>query len=103
MRATSPGTNGPGSQPRRTRCRRSLKPTSTCCGKTSANCRSPSPSDPARGDLTHYAERIETLRQNRLADSTSNIPGIFWFILIAFVAATSFLAGREAPSASARR
>ena len=26
-------------------------------------------SDPARGDLTHYAERIETLRQTRLADS----------------------------------
>ena len=53
-------------------------------------------SDPARGDLTHYAERIETLRQTRLADSTSNIPGIFWIILLAFVAATSFLAGREA-------
>jgi Protein of unknown function (DUF4239) len=55
------------------------------------------PSDPARGDLTSYAERIETLRQNRLADSTSDIPGIFWVILMAFVAATSFLAGREAP------
>ena len=54
-------------------------------------------SDPARGDLTHYAERIETLRQTRLADSTSNIPGIFWLILVVFVAATSFLAGREAP------
>jgi hypothetical protein len=55
------------------------------------------PSDPARGGLTNYAERIETLRQNRLADSTSNIPGIFWSILVTFVAATSFLAGREAP------
>jgi hypothetical protein len=55
------------------------------------------PSDAARGDLTNYAERIETLRQTRLADSTSDIPGIFWIILVTFVAATSFLAGREAP------
>ena len=27
--------------------------------------------------------------------STSNIPGIFWLILVVFVAVTSFLAGRE--------
>ena len=53
--------------------------------------------DPSRMDLTQYAARIENLRQSRLADSSSNIPGIFWLILLAFVAATSFLAGREAP------
>ena len=51
--------------------------------------------DPRRGDLTAYAARIESLRQSRLSDSASNIPGIFWLILVAFVAVVSFLAGRE--------
>lgn len=51
--------------------------------------------DPRRGDLLPYAARIESLRQSRLADSSSNIPGIFWLILVAFVAVASFLAGRE--------
>jgi hypothetical protein len=51
--------------------------------------------DPRRGDLTVYASRIESLRQSRLSDSASNIPGIFWLILVAFVAVVSFLAGRE--------
>ena len=55
------------------------------------------PTDPARGDLTVYAARIESLRQSRLTNSVSNIPGIFWLILLAFVAVTSFLSGRETP------
>ena len=55
------------------------------------------PTDPRRGDLSVYAGRIESLRQSRLTDSTSNIPGIFWLILLAFVAVTSFLSGRETP------
>jgi hypothetical protein len=54
-------------------------------------------SDPGRADLALYTARIETLRQSRLADSTSNIPSIFWLVLMAFVSASSFLAGRESP------
>lgn len=53
------------------------------------------PTDPRRPDLSRYAAQIESLRQSRLADSTSNIPGIFWLILVTFVSATSFFAGRE--------
>lgn len=53
------------------------------------------PTDPRRPDLSLYAQKIDALRQSRLANSTSNIPGAFWFILIAFVAVASFLAGRE--------
>ncbi len=53
------------------------------------------PADARRADLTRYADQIETRRQSRLADSTSDIPGVFWLILIAFVALASFLAGRE--------
>lgn len=59
--------------------------------------RSLDPSDPARGDLARSAERIEILRASRLANSTSNIPQVFWLILMTFVAAASFFAGREAP------
>ena len=55
------------------------------------------PTDPRRGDLSVHAGRIESLRQLRLANSTSNIPGIFWLILLAFVAVASFLSGRETP------
>jgi hypothetical protein len=55
------------------------------------------PVDQRRADLSLYAQRIEFLRQSRLADSTSNIPGIFWLILVAYVGATSFIAGRESP------
>ena len=55
------------------------------------------PINPRRGDLSVYAGRIESLRQSRLADSTTNIPGIFWLILVSFVAVTSFLSGRETP------
>jgi hypothetical protein len=54
------------------------------------------PTEPRRVDLALYVRRIESLRQSRLADSTSNIPNIFWLILVAFLAAASFLAGREA-------
>jgi hypothetical protein len=53
--------------------------------------------DVRRSDLTPYAARIESLRQSRLAGSSSNIPSIFWLILVAFVAVASFLAGRETP------
>ncbi len=53
------------------------------------------PTDPRHADLSRYAAQIESLRQSRLADSTSNISGIFWLILVAFVSATSFFAGRE--------
>ena len=55
------------------------------------------PTNPRRGDLTVYAGRIESLRQSRLTNSTSNIPGIFWLILVIFVAVASFLSGRETP------
>lgn len=55
------------------------------------------PTDARRVDVIRYADQIETRRQSRLADSTSDIPGVFWLILIAFVALASFLAGREAP------
>ncbi len=53
--------------------------------------------DPRRGDLSHYADQIETLRQSRLANSSSSVPGIFWLILIAYVSSISFIAGRESP------
>jgi hypothetical protein len=55
------------------------------------------PSNPSRPDLAKYTSRIETLREARLAAATSNIPNIFWAILLLFVAAASFFAGREAP------
>jgi hypothetical protein len=55
-------------------------------------------SEPRRGDLTQFALKIETSRQLRLAGSTSNIPDVFWLILLTFLAAASFLAGREAPN-----
>jgi hypothetical protein len=55
------------------------------------------PSNASRADLARYAARIETLREARLAAATSNIPNIFWVILLLFVAAASFFAGREAP------
>jgi hypothetical protein len=64
--------------------------------------RSLDPADPRRSDLTSYAGRIESLRESRLADSTSNIPGIFWLILVIFVAVTSFLSGRETPKGFGR-
>ena len=55
------------------------------------------PINPRRGELSVYAGRIESLRRSRLAHSTTNIPGIFWLILVSFVAVTSFLSGRETP------
>lgn len=53
--------------------------------------------DPSRADVTRWAERIESLRQTRLADASTNIPDSFWLVLVVFVAAASFLAGRERP------
>lgn len=41
--------------------------------------------------------QIDTLRTSRLAAATISIPKIFWVILLLFVAAASFLSGREAP------
>jgi hypothetical protein len=55
------------------------------------------PSNPARGDLGTDVAQIETLRTSRLAAAKSNIPNIFWVILLLLVAAASFLSGREAP------
>ncbi len=55
------------------------------------------PRDPVRGDLSADLTQIETLRESRLAAATSNIPNVFWIILLLLVAAASFLSGREAP------
>ena len=55
------------------------------------------PRDPVRGDLAADLAQIETLRESRLAAATSNIPNVFWIILLLLVAAASFLSGREAP------
>lgn len=54
-------------------------------------------SDPARGGLATDLAQIENLREARLSAATSNIPSIFWIILLLYVAAASFLSGREAP------
>jgi len=54
-------------------------------------------SNPARDDLGAELAQIETLRVSRIAAATANIPKIFWIILLFFVAAASFLSGREAP------
>lgn len=54
-------------------------------------------SDPARGDLASDLAQIENSREARLSAATSNIPGVFWVILLLFVAAASFLSGREPP------
>jgi hypothetical protein len=55
--------------------------------------------DPARNDyrvdLSKYASEIETSRSERLSAATINIPDDFWFILLLFVVAASFLSGRE--------
>ena len=55
--------------------------------------------DPARSDyradLSKYASQIETSRSGRLSSATINIPDDFWIILLLFVVAASFLAGRE--------
>ena len=53
--------------------------------------------DPVRDDLAAHAAEIETLRSGRLAEATTTIPSIFWVIVLLFVAAASFLSGREAP------
>ena len=55
------------------------------------------PSSPARSDFGTDLRQIETLRTSRLAAATTSIPKIFWAILLLFVAAASFLSGREAP------
>jgi len=55
------------------------------------------PTDPSRFDLARYADKIESLRQTRLSDANTNIPGAFWLILIIIVAGSSFLSGREKP------
>ena len=54
-------------------------------------------SDPARGGLATDLAQIENLREARLSAATSNIPSIFWIILLLYVAAASFLSGREVP------
>jgi hypothetical protein len=50
-----------------------------------------------RDDLGKSLAQIETLRGGRLAAATSDIPNIFWLIIVLFVAAASFLSGRDAP------
>ena len=55
------------------------------------------PRDPVRGDLSADLAQIETLRESRLAAATSNVPNVFWIILMLLVAAASFLSGRQAP------
>lgn len=54
-------------------------------------------SAPARGDLAADLAQIENLREARLSAARTNIPKVFWVILLLFVAAASFLSGREAP------
>ena len=53
--------------------------------------------DPARNDIGAYVMRIETLRAGRLSAAISNIPRVFWLILLLFACAASFLSGRETP------
>jgi hypothetical protein len=65
-------------------------------GQVRALQRGMDPSNPARGDLGTDVAQIETLRTSRLAAAKSNIPNIFWVILLLLVAAASFLSGREA-------
>ena len=48
-----------------------------------------------RADLSKYTSQIETLRSGRLSTATLNIPDDFWFILLLFAVAASFLSGRE--------
>lgn len=50
-----------------------------------------------RDDLSKYLIQIEQLRMSRLAAATSNVPNIFWAIIVLFVVSASFLSGREAP------
>ncbi len=50
-----------------------------------------------RGDLSADLAQIETLRESRLAAATSNVPNVFWIILLLLVAGASFLSGREVP------
>ena len=55
------------------------------------------PRDPVRGDLAADLAQIETLRESRLAAATSNVPNVFWIILLLLVGGASFLSGPEAP------
>ena len=59
--------------------------------------RSMAVTDPARNDIGAYVTRIETLRAGRLAAAISNIPRVFWLILLLFACAASSLSGRETP------
>jgi hypothetical protein len=59
--------------------------------------RSMAVTDPARNDIGAYVARIETLRAGRLSAAISNIPRVFWLILLLFACAASFLSGRETP------
>ncbi|MGZ5908413.1 MAG: bestrophin-like domain [Reyranella sp.] len=48
-----------------------------------------------RDALNSYLMRLEQFRAERLAAATNSIPSIFWFVIILFVAAASFMNGRN--------
>ena len=50
---------------------------------------------PIRDALSSYLMRLEQFRTDRLAAATNSIPNIFWFVIILFVVAASFMNGRN--------
>lgn len=48
-----------------------------------------------RDALNSYLMRLEQFRADRLAAATNSIPSIFWFVIILFVVAASFMNGRN--------